>query len=49
MWVGAYDQFAFLQLKIFGRHFIVFTLQKGFLKLQMAHPMQQNLFKSMKV
>jgi hypothetical protein len=28
-----------LKLKIFGRQFISFSLKKGFVKSQMAHPM----------
>ncbi len=37
-----------LQHKIFGGHYIVFALQKGFVNLQMVHPMQNNSLKSMK-
>jgi hypothetical protein len=37
-----------LQLKIFGRQFIIFGLQKHFVKFQMAHSMQQKLLKLMK-
>ncbi len=37
-----------LELKMFERQSIVLGLQKGFVKFQMAHPMQQKLLKSMK-
>jgi hypothetical protein len=33
---------------MFERQSIVLGLQKGFVKFQMAHPMQQKLLKSMK-
>ncbi len=38
-----------LELKIFGSHSIVFSLQNFFVKFQMAHRMQQKSLKSMKV
>jgi hypothetical protein len=37
-----------LKLKIFRCHSMIFSLPKGFVKLQMAHPMQKKLLKSMK-